>query len=246
MVNLYNLYIKPTLALCLFFLVLPLTLSEELKVPAEELQVSAAAVIPAENVIQANFDPLFYQLSVELAKYKHRFLADPRAFHRFIGGVVKPRWDSVSTTSALIGKARFKQLPETDKLALVAAVDNTLQRYAFEGLDRYSGQLFRVVDVVVDKSAHLGWVQVLMESPLIPDLHLDVLIKKMAAGDWKAVDIRFKGVTYVAIKKHKFRETMDEKGIQALIDDLQAKNQQYFDEICRKANIVGKPPCPVR
>jgi hypothetical protein len=92
----------------------------------------------------------------------------------------------------------------------------------------------------------MGWVQVLMESSLIPDLHLDVLIKQVGADDWKAVDVRFKGITYVAIKKHKFRKIIAEKGIQALIGELQTKNLEYFADICSNANIVGRPPCPAQ
>ena len=85
-----------------------------------------------------------------------------------------------------------------------------------------------------------------MESSLIPDIHFDVLIKQAEAGRWKAVDVRFKGITYVAVKKHKFRKTIDEKGVQALIAELQIKNREYFIEICAKAEIVGIPPCPVQ
>ena len=51
-----------------------------------------------------------------------------------------------------------------------------------------------------------------MESPIIPDLHLDLLIKRTPQGQWSGVDVRFKGITYVSIKKHEFRQIIEQQG----------------------------------
>lgn len=203
---------------------------------------SSTAEVP-EEVVRQRFDPLFSLVTLELSKNQQRYLSDPSAYHEFVNRVLKPLWDTRSTSSALIGRQYFEQLDQDDQTALVNAVDNTLRRYAFEGLERYSGQLFTVVDIVVNERASMGWVQVLMESSLIPDLHIDVLIKQLNSGGWKAVDVRFKGITYVAVKKHSFRETMAEKGIKALIGELQQKNSEYFAELCSEAKVAGRPPC---
>ncbi len=235
--NFFKLYIKLILTLPWILLGVQLGFADNDK---SEL----AEVLPAEQIVLQRFDPMFNQVSLELTKNKQHYLSDPVAYDDFVNRLLKPLWDTQSTSSALIGRQRFEKLSEADKAALVDAVDNTLRRYAFEGLERYSGQLFRVVDVVVNERASMGWVQILMESSLIPDLHIDVLIKQVAEDSWKAVDIRFKGITYVAVKKHKFRETIEEKGIGALISDLQAKNRKYFVDICTKANIVSRAPCP--
>jgi ABC-type transporter MlaC component len=84
-----------------------------------------------------------------------------------------------------------------------------------------------------------------MESPIIPDLHLDLLIKRTSNGDWSAVDIRFKGITYVAVKKNEFRKIIKQQGVTALIDSLKRKNNDYFRDICAKApaTLKGKAPC---
>lgn len=243
MLNLFKLPIKPICAALVILSVAQLGFAAETSSsarPGEKIAISA------EKRVLESFDPLFNQITLELSENQQRYLTDPVAYHQFVNRVLKPLWDSKSTTSALIGRASFEQLADADRIALVEAVDSTLRRYAFEGLERYSGQLFRVVDVVVNQRASMGWVQVLMESSLIPDLHLDVLIKQVGAGSWKAVDVRFKGITYVAVKKHKFRKILEERGIQALIDELQAKNREYFTDICGRADIAGRPPCPAR
>ena len=253
MANLFKLHIKSILALLLILSAAQLGFAGEPKLASASIPPEQSGdysqgkpLLSAKKTVLNSFDPLFSQVTLELGQNQQRYLDDPVAYQRFVNRLVKPLWDSRSTTSALIGRQRFDLLNQADRAALVDAVDNTLRRYAFEGLERYSGQRFRVVDVVVNQRAGMGWVQVLMESSLIPDIHFDVLIKQAEAGRWKAVDVRFKGITYVAVKKHKFRKTIDEKGVQALIAELQIKNREYFIEICAKAEIVGIPPCPVQ
>ncbi len=198
-----------------------------------------------EQRVESRFVPLFSVVTEQLSIRQADYLLDPSAYNRFIDTNVKSLWDTSSTTSALIGKTRFKGLMADDRQALVAAVDDTLLRYAFEGLENYGGQVFEVVDVVVNKGGTMGWVQVLMESPIIPDLHLDLLIKRTFEGNWRAVDVRFKGITYVSIKKHEFREIIEEQGVSALIDSLNSKNRDYFRDICAKApaTLKGNAPC---
>ena len=198
-----------------------------------------------EQRVESRFAPLFVKITEQLSTRQAYFLTDPVAYSLFIDRNVKSLWDTESTTSALIGKASFKALGPEDRQVLVAAVDDTLLRYAFEGLENYGGQVFEVVDVAVNKGGTMGWVQVLMESPIIPDLHLDLLIKRTSEGDWSAVDVRFKGITYVSIKKHEFREIIEEQGVSALIDSLNSKNRDYFRDICAKApaTLKGNAPC---
>ena len=85
----------------------------------------------------------------------------------------------------------------------------------------------------------------MMESPVIPDINLDLLIKRTSSGVWKAVDIRFRGITYVSIKKHEYREIIEKQGVQALIALLEKDNSTYFDKLCAKslAKLKGVPPC---
>ncbi|MBT5104439.1 MAG: hypothetical protein HOM23_10355, partial [Porticoccaceae bacterium] len=59
-------------------------------------------------------------------------------------------------------------------------------------------------------------------------------------------DIRVKGITYVAIKKHKYREILEEQGVKALMDNLTIKNTEFFTTVCAGANnpeLVGIAPC---
>lgn len=198
-----------------------------------------------QQLVRGTFEPLFAAITEQLSTRHSHYVDQPQAYSEFIDSRIKSAWDIDSTTSALVGKERFQKLDKAQQVALVAVVDRTLVRYAFEGLEHYGGQLFRVVDVAVKQQGTMGWVQVLMESPIIPDLNLDLLIKRTSSGGWTAVDIRFKGITYVSIKKHQFREIIEQQGVDALIITLEQKNDDFFNALCAatSAELKGVPPC---
>ena len=200
----------------------------------------------AEQSVTAEFEQLFVSVTDQLSNRQDKYINDPIAYHAFLMSTVVELWDSSSTTRALLGKKHYESLAKDQKSALISAVDETLIRYAFEGLESYSGQVFKVDDVVINEEKGMGWVQVLMVSPVIPDINLDLLIKRNSQGDWRAVDVRVKGITYVAIKKHKYREIFEEKGFDSLLVNLSAKNNEYFTMSCEAAGMSdrkGKAPC---
>jgi ABC-type transporter MlaC component len=216
---------------------LPLWAAQEDAVPVPE---------EAKTAVHTQFDALFTSVTHQLTNNQEMYLSNPVAYYDFIASTVINLWDSSSTTRALLGKSHYTKLSDQQRLSLIAAVDQTLVRYAFEGLESYGGQAFRVADVVVNEKQGMGWVQVLMESPIIPDINLDILIKRTEANAWQAVDIRVKGITYVAIKKHKYREILEEQGFNALMDNLTDKNTDFFKAVCTGANnpeLEGSAPC---
>ena len=211
------------------------------------LSAPLAANLPleVEQTIASQFTPLFQAVTQELSENQAMYLQNPSAYADFINTRVKSSWDVASTTSALIGKPRFLALAPVEQSSLVAAVDRTLMRYAFEGLEHYTAQIFDVVDVVVNQQGTLGWVQVRMQSPILLDLNLDLLIKRTDNANWKAVDVRFKGITYVSIKKHEYRDIIEKDGVTALIETLNQKNAEFFNDVCRHASpqLKGIAPC---
>ena len=225
------------IAAMMSLVMLPLCAAQEDSVPAPE---------GAKAIVHTQFDALFTSVTHQLTNNQEMYLSNPVAYYDFLTSTVINLWDSSSTTRALVGKSHYTKLSDQQRLSLITAVDKTLIRYAFEGLENYGGQAFRVADVVVNEKQGMGWVQVLMESPIIPDINLDILIKRNDANAWQAVDIRVKGITYVAIKKHKYREILEEQGFSALMDNLTDKNTDFFKAVCAGANnpeIESSAPC---
>ena len=203
----------------------------------------------ARQSVIDEFEQLFVSVTDQLSNRQDKYVNDPIAYHAFLMSTVVELWDSSSTTRALLGKKHYESLAKEQRIELISAVDETLIRYAFEGLESYSGQVFKVDDVVINEEKGMGWVQVLMVSPVIPDINLDLLIKRTPQGSWRAVDVRVKGITYVTIKKHGYREIFEEKGFDSLLVNLSDKNKEYFKVVCestvmnKMSDQKGKAPC---
>ena len=181
--------------------------------------------------------------SAELVKNADRYRMDPVAYDRYLDTHMAPLWDAASTTRALIGKTMYAQLNEPRARTLSAAVESTLRRYAFEGLKYYDGQTFSVHDVLVNQRGSRGWVQLVLNSKLLPDLYLDLMVKRASDDRWVTVDVRFKGITYVGVKKHSFRELIEDRSVEGLITSLENKNSAYFSKLCAAAKMSGLAPC---
>ena len=179
----------------------------------------------------------------DLSKNFSEYLNDPFAFNHFIDTHLASFWDAKSTTQALLGKKMFKSLKINEQKALIFEVERTWRRYAYEGLQHYSGQTLTIQDVVVNRAGDRGWIQILLRSKLLPKIFFDLLVKRNADGYWRGVDVRFKGITYVSIKKHGFREIAETETISALQSNLSEKNNTFFSQVCSAIISEGRPPC---
>lgn len=198
--------------------------------------------LDAKYSLRLQFEPIITAVSKQLLAENENFKKTPSAYHMFLDKHVRPYWDSSSTARALIGSQTFKSLSGKNQSEFIASVDKTLIRYAFEGIGFYSGQQFQLTDVAISDSGRMGWVQVVMKSQILPDLNLDILVKRNKAGVWKAVDVRFKGITYVAVKKYQFKKILEKQGVGALIASLNEKNNSFFGELCA-LDKVDKQSC---
>ena len=201
---------------------------------------SLADPLGKKSILRQQYEPIISSISKQLLVNHEIFKKDPSAYQAFLNQYVRPYWDVSSTSRALIGGKNFTVLDKHHQLKLVDAVDKTLVRYAFEGINFYSGQQFTLVDMAISDSGKMGWVQVVIKSKILPDLNLDILVKRNNEGNWTAVDVRFKGMTYVAVKKYQFKNILEKPGVGALITSLNEKNNKFFSELCVTADKVNK------
>ena len=196
---------------------------------------SALAVdkaLDSKQEVRNQYEPIIERINQQLPNNLIAYKKNLGLLSGFIDQNVRIHWDASSTTSALVGKEAFQTLTPKQEKTLVSVVDQTLLRYAIEGFEYYNGHQFKLTDIAISNSGNMGWIKVLMEASMIPDLNLEVLIKRNKQGIWKAVDVRFMGITYVAIKKYFYRRTINKQGVDGLIDQLKAKNDKFFYEIC--------------
>lgn len=180
-----------------------------------------------------------------LANYKN-YLDSPNEYWKFLNETFLENWDFDATTKALIGSDIFNSLFNLQFEELSRALEVTLIRYAFESLYFYGDQKLNVIDITLNEQQTLAWLKINMDSPTLPDIHLDLLLRRTNSTQWKGVDFRFKGITYVNLKKNSYRQDFDDLRFKGLIEKLDEKNKLFFKELCQsEANYIDpkKPPC---
>lgn len=180
-----------------------------------------------------------------LTNYKG-YKESPNEYWNFLDETFLNNWDFNATTRALIGNENYDALSRSQFIKLSNTLAITLVRYAFESLSFYGEQKLNVIDIKVDDQQTLAWLKINMQSPRLPDIHLDLLLKRTIHGRWKGVDFRFKGVTYVNLKKNTFRQDFEELEFAGLLRKLRKKNKSFFTGLCEgQANYVDptRPPC---
>lgn len=174
------------------------------------------------------------------------YLIYPNEYWNFLNKTFLVNWDFATTTRALIGNDIFNSLSDLQFKELSRALELTLIRYAFESLSFYGDQRLNVVDIALNEQQTLAWLKINMESPSFPDIHLDLLLKRTDDVKWKGIDFRFKGITYVNLKKNSYRKDFEDLKLLGLLRKLDDKNKVFFRDLCqRDVNYINpkKPPC---
>ncbi len=170
----------------------------------------------------------------------------PNKYWHFLNETFLDNWDFDATTKALIGNEIFDLLSNLQFKELSRVLKVTLIRYAFESLSFYGGQKLNVIDIKLNKQQTLAWLKINMDSPRFPDIHLDLLLKRNLDGRWRGVDFRFKGITYVNLKKNSYRQDFKDIKFRGLLAKLDNKNKFFFENLCQsEANYLDPkmPPC---
>lgn len=182
----------------------------------------------------------------ELLLNYENYLDSPNRYWDFLDETFLDNWDFDATTKALIGNEIFHSLSQEEFITLSKTLQMTLIRYAFESLPFYSEQRLSVIDIIVNKKQTFAWLKINIESPRLPNIHLDLLLIRNEKNRWKGVDFRFKGITYVNLKKNGHREDFKRLKFRGLLRKLNEKNKVFFKELCNgEANYLDpeKLPC---
>ena len=180
-----------------------------------------------------------------LANYQ-QYIQSPNTYWEFLEKTFLINWDFDATTKALIGNEIFNSLSDVQHKRLTRSVELTLIRYAFESLWLYREQKLYIIDLKVNEQQTFAWLKINMDSPRFPDIHLDLLLKRTSDYTWQGIDFRFKGITYVNLKKNSYRQDFEDLKFQGLLRKLDDKNKVFFRDLCQSdTNYLDpkKPPC---
>lgn len=212
---------------------------------------SIAQVDPALGTLEKEIIDSYESLLVKrvtsdlLANHKI-YVEFPNKYWNFLEDKFLNNWDFDATTRALIGDDIFNSMSNLQFKELSRVLEVTLIRYAFESLSFYGEQKLNLIDIKLNKQQTLAWLKINMDSPMFPDIHLDLLLKRTIDGQWRGVDFRFKGITYVNLKKNSYRQDFKDFKFEGLLKKLEDKNKTFFRELCRSDvnhKDPKRPPC---
>tara|TARA_B100000989_G_scaffold290801_1_gene264400 strand:+ start:707 stop:1384 length:678 start_codon:yes stop_codon:yes gene_type:complete len=212
---------------------------------------STAQVDPARSDLEKEIIDSYELLLVKkvtsdlLANHKI-YVEFPNKYWNFLEDTFIDNWDFDATTKAMMGNEILNSLSDLQIKKLSKAQEVTLLRYAFESLSFYGEQKLNIIDIKLNEQQTLAWLKISMESPRLPDIHLDLLLKRKGNRKWSGVDFRFKGISYISLKKNSYRKDFENLEFAGLLKKLNNKNKTFFEDLCQnEANYLDpkKPPC---
>ena len=198
------------------------------------------------TIVNSYEELLSVKVTNDLLFNYHIYLESPNKYWNFLNETFLDNWDFDATTKTLIGGEIFHSLSNLQFEELSRALEATLIRYAFESLPFYGEQKLNVINIKINEQQTLAWLKINMDSPRVPDIHLDLLLKRTNSNQWKGVDFRFKGISYINLKKNRYRQDFEDLSFEGLIKKLDDKNELFYKELCQgEANYIDpkKPPC---
>ncbi len=144
--------------------------------------------------------------------------------YRLLEPVVKEVYDFVSISRYVLG-SHWKQLsPEEKKTFIQKMTEFGIAAYAAEFND-YSGEQFKILSEEPFRE-RLKVVKAVLEVPKEPSVQF-VYILKPADGGWKIIDVRYDGVSDLALKRAQFSDILAKEGFQALLSKLDERIANY-------------------
>ncbi|MCX8048690.1 MAG: ABC transporter substrate-binding protein [Methylohalobius sp.] len=144
--------------------------------------------------------------------------------YRLLQPVVTEVYDFVSISRYVLG-SHWRQLsPEDKKIFVQKMIEFGIAAYAAEFND-YSGEQFKILSEEPFRNK-LRVVKAVLESPKEPSVQF-VYILKPAPGGWKIIDVRYDGVSDLALKRAQFSDILVKEGFARLLAKLDERIANY-------------------
>lgn len=157
-------------------------------------------------------------------------LQSPSILMTFVNTDLLTVWSAKNTIRAMLGAQRWSELTAEQESQLIEAYEQTMRRYLYEVMSQYQGQIATVDSVRLNGKQNKGWLTVVLDSPSLPDLSIDLKIYKEETS-WTIYDFSFQGISFVKMKQNYFQTTFDQKGFEGVLADLNRKNQEFNEKL---------------
>jgi phospholipid transport system substrate-binding protein len=163
-----------------------------------------------------------------VAENKQKIGQDKAILFGIVEDKLLPHVDIVTMARKTMGKY-WRRATKEQKIAFAKAYRNTLLRYTSEAFDKYDNQEVKFIPV---DDAEYKLANVLVRTEITeaatgrPPIEVSFKFEQNKKEEWRVVDIYIEGVSMVLSKQREYGQMISRLGIDALIADLEEKNEQ--------------------
>lgn len=144
--------------------------------------------------------------------------------YRMLEPVIKEVYDFEAISRYVLG-SHWKQLSEEEKKAFIQKMTEFgIAAYAAEFSD-YAGEQFKILSEEPFRT-RMRVVKAVLEVPQEPSVQF-VYVLKPAAEGWKIIDVRYDGVSDLALKRAQFSNILAKEGFARLLAKLDERIANY-------------------
>ncbi|BCX81535.1 phospholipid transport system substrate-binding protein [Methylomarinovum caldicuralii] len=193
-----------------------------------EAQAPAPVPATAETVTQAEATPVIKRLNQVLLEAMRRGKAlGYQGRYHLLAPVLREIYDFRTISRYVLG-SHWKQLSETQRQQMIDRMSRYgIAAYAAQ-FDEYNGETFRIVEEKPFRE-RFRLVKAVLEVPDGDDVEFTYVLRRTKDG-WKIIDVRYDGVSDLALKRSQFAKILQEEGFEALLAKLDEKIADYAKE----------------
>jgi len=181
--------------------------------------------------------------SGDLASKSELYKESPDTYWAMVQQRVLPLWSKKASIEGLATRAKLDDLSPTQRQQLDAVLDATVQRYAFEILDNYSGQRFVLNKLVRDDEfPEFAVLEITAVWDNFPDLDIELMLIN-EDDQWRFYNIRYGWFSYIGAKKWSYRRGLVSARFDSFLEGLANKNRRHFAAMCAATLVQTSQIC---
>ncbi len=180
------------------------------------------------------------QILASLNENREAFAKDSDALYKAIDDILLPRFDRMYSGGLVMGKYWRRATPEQRERFINALYRSLLRTYS-DGILSYRGDALEVLPVEGDISEGKALVEtrVTLDTGVVTPVNYRM---RLSDGSWKAYDVIIEGISYVSNYRSQYAEEFRAKGIDTVIEELEARARgEAGDEKVAASNKQPEP-----
>ena len=188
-----------------------------------------AAAKPAASVVDTSGPTQLIESAAnamlgELDARRAEFRKDPKKLNALVERVLLPHFDVDHAARLVLGKHWRTATPEQRQRFIDGFYGSLMNNYG-DALLEFTGDRIRVLPSTVAPEATSAVVRTEVKRSNGSRIPVNYSLRKTEAG-WKAWDVVIEGISYVKSFREDFGSEIDQKGLEAVIQRLEAQNRR--------------------